>query len=397
MDESEFRALVSPDGSAALAEATARPVHDAADIARSAAALRARGFTPEVVAAALTQSRLRARASAKFGDFADQMFFTENGLQQATRLGIAALHAHRYQRAGVAHVADLGCGIGADSLAFASLDMAVTAVEHDPVTAAIAAYNLAPFPHVNVVNDDAREADISAADGVFADPARRSSSGGATRRTTNPDDFTPPLDWLYTLADDRALGLKLGPGHPHDAIPEGCEAQWVSDGGSAVELGLWFGRLARPGRRFTALVLGRGAPAEIEGEEDAAPVDVGPLSRWIYDPDPAVIRARALGTLAAQLGATAISPKIAYLTSEAEADTPFAQRFEVIDDLPFDRKRLRGIIRDRGIGTLEIKKRGADIDPAALRKELRPAGDAEATLFVTRVAGRHRAILARRP
>ena len=42
-------------------------------------------------------------------------------------------------------VADLGCGIGGDALGFAALGMRVEAVDADEVTAAIAAYNLAPF------------------------------------------------------------------------------------------------------------------------------------------------------------------------------------------------------------------------------------------------------------
>ena len=48
------------------------------------------------------------------------MLFTEAGLEQATRLKVAALHAGRFARAGVEHVADLGCGIGGDALALAA-------------------------------------------------------------------------------------------------------------------------------------------------------------------------------------------------------------------------------------------------------------------------------------
>ncbi len=56
----------------------------------------------------------------------------------------------RFQRAGIGWVADLGCGIGADAMAIASLGMDVTAVERDEVTAAIAAYNLAPWSNASV-------------------------------------------------------------------------------------------------------------------------------------------------------------------------------------------------------------------------------------------------------
>jgi len=57
---------------------------------------------------------------------------------------------------------------------------------------------------------------------------------------------------------------------------------------------------------------------------------------------------------------------------------------------------LRRSLAARGIGRLEIKKRGADIDPATLRTRLRLKGPHSATLFLTRVGGRHTALLADR-
>ncbi|MBX7558521.1 methyltransferase, partial [Streptomyces sp. tea 10] len=113
--------------------------------------LRAQGQAPELVAAVLTQSRLRAKAHAKFGDFARHMVFTRDGVEQATRWSVAALHAQRFAQAGIEHVVDLGCGIGADSLALAALERTVTAVERDPVTAAVATVNLTGWPRARVV------------------------------------------------------------------------------------------------------------------------------------------------------------------------------------------------------------------------------------------------------
>ena len=77
------------------------------------------GVNPELVAAVLTKSRLRAKAHAKFGDFARHLVFTRDGVEQATRWSVAALHAQRFRAAGATRVADLGCGIGGDALAMA--------------------------------------------------------------------------------------------------------------------------------------------------------------------------------------------------------------------------------------------------------------------------------------
>ncbi len=146
MDRAELVELLSPEGLRLL---DGLPEWDAkADIVKIVADLRKQGHPPGLVATVLSQARLRHRAKAKFGPFASRMLFTEPGLEQATRLQVAALHAGRFARAGIGHVADLGCGIGGDALAMAAIDLEVTAAEADEVTAAIAAYNLTPFPRV---------------------------------------------------------------------------------------------------------------------------------------------------------------------------------------------------------------------------------------------------------
>ena len=76
--------------------------------------------------------------------------------------------------------------------------------------------------------------------------------------------------------------------------------------------------------------------------------------------------------------------------------TPFATCFRVIDEFPLDKRTLKREIAARGIGTLEIKKRGVDIDPAEYRTALAPRGEASGTLMLTRVGGRRRALLVQR-
>src|SRR2546425_174202 len=83
------------------------------------ASLRAAGFAPALASAALTQAALRRQATAKFGTDADRMFFTTDGLAQATRAVVAQRRAGRLVAAGVRRCADLGCGVGADTLALA--------------------------------------------------------------------------------------------------------------------------------------------------------------------------------------------------------------------------------------------------------------------------------------
>jgi hypothetical protein len=369
---------------------------DSADIVKTVAALRRDGHPAELVSAVLTQSRLRAKATGKFGDFASRMLFTEAGLEQATRLRVAALHAGRYRAAGIRSVADLGCGIGADALALAALDLDVQAVEHDEVTAAIAAYNLAPFSNVTVSFGDAEQHDLASVESVYLDPARRTAGHADTRRLSDPRDYSPTLDFAFGVARAMPTGIKLGPGFDRELIPDEAEAQWISVEGQLVENSLWFGSLAREGITRSALVLRGEHSAELVSAGDSADAEVGELGTYLYEPDGSVIRARLIGDLARSLDARMVSEQIAYLTSDTLVSSPFVAAFRVVDILPSDESKLKKELRRRGIGRLEIKKRGVDIDPATLRRRLSLSGEAEATLVMTRVKGRHTAILAER-
>lgn len=387
MDAAELRLLLSTEG-LALLERTESELGDRTDVVREVSRLRAAGHDPRLVAAVLTQARLRRRAKAKFGEFATSMLFTEAGLEQATRLRVAAHHAGRMRQAGIASVADLGCGIGADSLAFATLGLEVTAVERDEVTAAIAAYNLTPW-RASVVHGDAMETAVDA-EALWFDPARRDER----RRLSDPDDWSPSLDAVFARAAEQPAGVKLAPGIDRSLLPADAEQQWVTDALETVEAVVWTGRLARSGIARSALVLADSGAAELTG--DASHPEQGALGEFLYEPAGAVIRAELIGALAEQLSATAVSDGIAYLSGSAQAATPLAQGFRVRETMPLDERGIAKRLRELGIGELEIKKRGADIDPAAFRKRLKLTGDERATLFLTRVGGRHRAILAER-
>ena len=394
MDSTELAELLSHDGLRLLDSLPAWTPNT--DLLKLVSELRRAGHPASLVSAVLGQWKLRARAVAKFGPFAQQMLFTEAGLEQATRLRVAALHAGRFRTAALSRVADLGSGIGADALALASLEISVTAVELDEVTAAIAAYNLALWPNAEVKNADATGFSLDGFDGVYLDPARRTAGHQNTTRLTDPNDYSPSLDFAFETANRLPTGIKLGPGIDRDLIPPTAEAQWVSVDRDVVELGLWFGCLARPGIGRSALVIGEHGAAELSSATDSVDVGIGPLGSYLYEPDGAVIRARLIGDLGRQIDATTLSDGIAYLTSNTLVETPFASCFRVIETFPLDQRRLKKELMLRNIGTLEIKKRGVDVDPAAFRRNLALRGDQSATLVLTRVAGRHTALLAQR-
>lgn len=389
---SELRALLTPEG-LELLDALG-PVSSTSEVARAVTRLRAAGHSPDLVSAVVGQAHLRARATAKFGEFADRMLFTKAGLEQATRLGVAARHAQRMRRAGAFLVADLGCGIGGDALAFAGAGLDVRAVDADEVTAAIAAFNLAPFGS-EVRHGTAEQADLTGVDAVWMDPARRTAGHSETRRVS-ADDYSPSLDWAFELAARVPTGIKLGPAHDRDALPADAEAQWVSADGSVVELVVWTGSLAREGVRRAALVVRGDRSHELTAAEDADDAEVRDLGAYLHEPDGAVIRARLIGDVARSLQAGMLDRRIAYLTSDAALTSPFVQSFRVRETMPPSPKAINAVLKANDIGTLEIKKRGVDVDPAAFRRRLTLRGRESATLVLARIGDRRLAILADR-
>jgi hypothetical protein len=405
---SELSALLTRDGLALLDEVG--EITGSGEVAKAVSRLRAAGHSPDLVSAVVGQAHLRVKARAKFGEFAERMLFTRAGLEQATRLNVATLHAVRMRQAGVTAVMDLGCGIGGDSLAFAGAGLRVTAVDTDAVTAAIAAYNLAPFGEDATVRTGLAE-DIlpvhrtddpstssrthGGITAVWLDPARRTAGHSETRRLS-ASDWSPSLDWCFHVAREHPTGVKLGPGLDRDLIPDDVEAQWVSADGSVVELVLWSGALARDGIRRAALVVAGGQTHELTASADAEDVPVRELGAFLHEPDGAVIRARLIGDAGRMLDAGMLDEHIAYLTGDEPVTSPFVQSFRVRKTLPVHPKTINAALRAADIGRLEIKKRGMDIDPAVFRRKLTLKGSQEATLILTRVGEQRIAILADR-
>ncbi|MDN4490057.1 SAM-dependent methyltransferase [Demequina sp. SYSU T00068] len=388
MDAATARLTVSP---ACLSLAEQLREVAPADELRVGERLRREGHDGALVAAAMTLAGLRREARARLGEQADALVLHRAGLEQATRAVVAGLHAERFAEAGCARVADLTCGLGLDARAIAARGIAVTAFEADEATAVLARRNLAPWPESRVLHGDSLEGLAAladdAVDGVFADPARRSARG----RHHDPADYSPRLDAVIELRGSvRALGVKVGPGIPHAAIPADMEAQWVSVDGDVVEAGLWAGDASR-GAGHSALVISDGDAHELAGPTDRG--EAGPLDAYLLEPDGAVIRAGLVGELAARIGAHLVDPTIAYLTAAHVEATPFARAYRVIETLPLDVKRLAAALRARDVGAVDIKKRGVDLTPEQLRPRLKLKGTRRETLVLTRVAGRHTALI----
>ncbi|GAA1521317.1 class I SAM-dependent methyltransferase [Streptomyces albidochromogenes] len=378
VDLDSFSALLTDEGQSLLAVLRD---HDPARELATATRLR-RDHPAALVSAALGQARLRQRAVAKFGaEDAYRMYFTPNGVEQATRTTVAAYRAGRFAALGVRSVADLCCGIGGDAIALARAGVRVLAVDRDPLTAEVARANaevLGLSALVEVRCADVTGVDTSGYDAVFVDPARRGGRG----RIFDPEAYSPPLSWAIEAARTSAhAALKIAPGVPHEAVPDDAEAEWISDGGDVKEAVLWFG--TAPGAVRATLLPG---PRTLVGAGLADP-EPGGVGRYLYEPDGAVVRSHLVADVAREVGGRLIDETIAYITSDELHPTPYATAYEITDQLPFGLKKLKALLRERGVGVLTVKKRGSAIEPEELRRKMKLSGPHSATVFLTRVAG----------
>jgi SAM-dependent methyltransferase len=390
VDLAAFQALLGPEGQRLLAHAEALLEQSQGEQAALAVASRLRrSHPPELVAAAVTQAALRQHARAKFGADAAAMYFTGPGLEQASDAAVAGLRARRYAQ--LNPVADLCCGIGGDLLALARTGRPgrqLAGVDRDPLAVAVARANVAALgldDQVRVELADVESYDLSAYDGVFCDPSRRTLRG----RVFHPAAYSPAWPWVVTLLSGDA-GVKLAPGITHDIVPAGVEAEWVSVRGDVKEAALWSGRLATGATR-RATVLPAGDTLVADGSLGVPAVRA--VGRFLYEPDGAAIRAHLVAEVAALVGGWLIDPAIAYVSADAWVPTPFARAYQVTDVMPFGLKRLHAALRSRGVGRVTVKKRGSAVLPEQLQRELRLTGEEEATVVLTRCAGAPVALL----
>ena len=392
------------------------------DTLSAVTSLRSRGFSPEESAQIISLAQARTRARAKFGERARTLMLTQEAAEQATRPVIAHYRAQRL-RPVVGTVADLGCGIASDSAVYAAERGAVVAVELDPLTASFAAKNLEFCPQARVYSGDVTgyvHGELLDAAGepvgmVWMDPARRELRGAKkahTERLFDPEAFSPPFSFVLNLARTGVpMGVKLGPGFPHEGIPSPediaseanpnprVEAEWIQSEGSLAELVLWFNALAQEGVARSAtsvheLPMEETIPHEgtaetgallpayeavsfrspLTAEEAKQSVDV-PASLpqpgdYLLEPAPAVVRSHLVAEFAQSIGAHLLDEHLAYLCSAELVEHPLVACYEVLEEIPLQEKQLKRWVREQGFTALTIKKRGVDIVPEQLRARL---------------------------
>lgn len=340
-----------------------------------------REFSAEQAGALLAMARLREKARDKFGSAAARMFFTAEALEQASD---PLVRDYRSQSASRLEVVDMCCGIGSDALAFAAAGARVSGFDLDPLRIAIARHNAAALGFdVRFVSADIRQLDPSA-DTIFYDPARRESDG---RRIYDVERYQPPLS-LIRRWQARQIMAKLSPG---------VDLQQLSTYQGVLEFISVKGDLKEALLRLdgTAGSLNRRAVLLSEHETlfwNAVPVPMqAPLADprgWLVEPDPALMRAGLVQNVALAFDGSMLDEQIAYFTTDTPPDSAWVRTWQILDWLPFHIKHLRAYLRQRGVGSVTVKKRGSPLTPETLVPQLKLKGDEARTLVLTHLRGK---------
>jgi hypothetical protein len=379
VDPAAFPELLTPQGKTALALAAALAPTEAAFLA-CYDKLR-KDFPPPLAKAALETVLLRTRARAKF-TAADRMFFTREALEQASGEVVARHRAARFAPSG--EVADLCCGIGGDTVALAVAGVTVHAVERDPLHAAMVRANAAAVglaDRVTVHEGDALAVPLPTVRAAFADPMRR--AGG--RRHLDPEDYSPPLSALRgRFPPDFPLAVKVAPGVARDDVRDlGAEAEFISIGGEMKECVLWFGPLRSAGWRATLLPSGATLASD---DPPSLPTSSEP-GAFVFDPDPAVVRAGLEGLLAEQLGLRPLDPGLALFTGPELVRSPFVTTYRVDLAERYHLKRLNELLRAHRVGRVTMVRRGGRVEPEDVLRKLKIGGPEHRFVILTRLRG----------
>jgi hypothetical protein len=327
---------------------------------------------PELARAAFRQWQLRAKGNVKFSQ-GEEMLFVAEALEQASHEKVACYHASLFPERVL--VTDLTAGIGADTIALAARGE-VLAFELDPDRASFLNHNLAAHGlKAEVRVEDSMQWLAQAREAyVFADPSRRV----AGKRTADPAQFSPDPRGISRLAASQKLcAMKLSPLLQDDYLSSlGPRLEFISFGRECREALVILGKEATTGRFAVHVETGETLRAE------ASPPATDHAAEWLFDSDPAAVRAHALGSLCREFGLTPLGDSNGYLTGSKPVQSVWLSSYRVLYQGPGDLKKTRTKLRELKSSTPVLKQRGVKQDLDEARKVLKMEGERELTVVL---------------
>lgn len=291
-------------------------------------------------------------------------------------------------------MADVCCGIGGDSIALARRG-ALTAIERDELTAAMARINLATAGADRFVVEcrDASEVTMPSGTQFHVDPDRREQD----RRYSAPDHYSPSWNEVIEMVSDSSAIIKLAPRANLDSMPlPSCHHRcWISLQRTVREQSLLCGELVADHRlqsasRSSVAIAADGTARTFVPEIDSGPPDVATHPQSVLvDPDPAIRAAGLTESFARCYDLSLVGGPSGFLTANhldqvAASAAEMAIVAPVLWSGPCDMKKIRKELRARNAKVTTAKVRGTDHDPAKILKPLKNTGEKPMTLWIGR-------------
>jgi len=354
-------------------------------------------YSPEESIALIEQVLLRQRAQKKF-THPEKMLFDREGLEQASHELVARYHAHCFTADD--SVLEVGTGIGSDLIELSKHVSRVYTIDTSCERTELARYNLTACGNPEVVTfltNELRSIDLP--DGItaiFADPSRRIDA----KRTVDPAECSPSLDDVRNCfarlhSDSSRLVMKLSPLCDFQALLDDGNITVISFGGEVREVLFTLG--SEVSGIVKAVVLTEDGSDYILSSEAAVSCSVSSMKKYIIEPDPAIIRADLVTEFAQTIGASSLTRRLAYITSDQKPSTCVQATFKVIEVFPFSTKRIKKYLKDKKIKELSVKKRGVASTARQIQRDISiSTGSNVLYLFVYRIGSRYEACLTER-
>ena len=369
-------------------------------------AMRFHGHNELPVRAIAEQLACRKKAAKKLSHLSQyNLLYTSLALEQASGELTAKYKASLLSGK---RVIDLSGGFGVDSMFLSRVFQEVVYCERDPLLCALFRHNLKQcgISNVQVHNGDSIEL-LSASpddcfDWIFVDPARRERGRRSIGLEASSPDVVASHEILLRKAD--RVCIKASPALElsglNKLLPSLCSIIVVSVDRECKEVLLLLEKSAvqKPVTvKAVCMLSASDAVTEVFGDGVVERRIADSVKEYVYEPDPAIIKAKLSGTLARDAGIEFVNSSVDYLTSNSLIEDFPGRTFRLIECVLYKPKTFKAFLERHDIRGASIQRRDFPLSAEDLRKKYRLLESDKAFLFFTRDnAGRPVAIYALR-
>lgn len=331
------------------------------------------------------------KAAGKFpGIHQDGMLYTRRSLEQAT--GEAMLRYKSRKWRGSVAVDGTG-GLGMDTFALSQNFERVLHIEPDDEIQEIARHNhrilgvADSIEYYNMTIEEWMSANNTAVDLLYLDPSRRA----ANQRYYSLEDSTPNITEIkeQLLNYSESVVIKLSPMFDADAVynqlSETERIECCSVNTEVKEVLAELSRATTEPEIKAVLVDKTGSPREIINRKSKAAAERSfEAPFYLYQPDPAVIKAGAVESLAEEQNLTMVGNPGFYLVGNHLPASFPGKVYHIESYGRYQPKQIRKMLVNSGLDHIRIHRKNFPVCPEQLFKKLKISMGSQADLFLTR-------------